>query len=518
MKFERASGILLHPTSLPGRYGIGDIGPEAMRWVDFLAEAGCKIWQILPLGPTGYGDSPYQCFSAFAGNPYLISPDQLLEEGLLSPADLGELPQFPADRVDFGAVIPWKLRLLDRAYSRFIELDQTSEMRRDYAQFRAEQASWLDDFAHFMALKEYYGGRPWSQWEPELRDRQPQAMQRSRQELSEGISRQAFRQFLFFRQWDRLRRHAREKGVLIIGDIPIFVAHDSADVWAHPELFYLDEKGQPKFVAGVPPDYFSPTGQLWGNPLYRWKAHKEQGYRWWLERFRAVLSTVDIVRLDHFRGFAGYWKVPGKAKTAEKGRWVPGPGKHFLKALQQELGELPIIAEDLGVITPDVVELRDSFNLPGMKILQFAFAGGPSDPFLPHNYPRHCVVYTGTHDNDTVRGWYERVPEEEKSFYRRYLSRDGSDVSWDLIRAVWASVAVYAIAPLQDFLSLGNEARMNYPGRPSGNWSWRMPAGCLTPELQGRIHEINYLYSRLSGLGSVRPEAEIPENYFKLRK
>ena len=517
MRFERASGILLHPTSLPGKYGIGDIGPEAYHWVDFLVQSGCKIWQILPLGPTGYGDSPYQCFSAIAGNPYLISPDLLLEEGLLSPDDLQNMPDFPTHRVDFGVLIPWKLGLLDRAYAHFNQLGSSSPLRREYAKFRAE-SSWLDDFALFMALKEYYGGKPWSQWEPPLRDRQPQAMKKVGKDLGEAISRQAFLQFLFFRQWNQLRQYIKEKGLLVIGDIPIFVAHDSADVWANPDLFYMDDKGQPKFVAGVPPDYFSPTGQLWGNPLYRWKVHRQRGYTWWIERFQAVLSMVDIVRLDHFRGFAGYWQVRGKATTAEKGRWAPGPGKNFLKALQQALGELPIIAEDLGVITPDVVDLRDSFGLPGMKILQFAFAGGPTDPFLPHQYPRHCVVYTGTHDNDTVRGWYERVSEEEKSFYRRYLSRDGSNVSWDLIRAVWASVAVYAIAPLQDFLALGNEARMNYPGRPSGNWTWRMPAGCLTQDLQGRIHEINYLYSRLLDQETVRPESDTPEDYFKLGK
>jgi 4-alpha-glucanotransferase len=515
MKFERASGVILHPSSLPGPYGIGDLGDQAYQWIDFLSRAGCQIWQILPLSPTGYGDSPYQCFSAFAGNPYLISPESLLSQGLLDSSDLDNLPAFPSERVDYGTMIPWKLDLLDRAYHRFHEISPT-ELQRKYNQFLQEQSNWLDDFTLFMALKEYYGGAPWTSWDAKLRDRQPQALQDAQQTLSEAIQKQAFRQFVFFQQWTTLHDYARENKVLIIGDIPIFVAHDSADVWSHPELFALDSAGKPEFAAGVPPDYFSPTGQLWGNPLYHWDVHKASGYQWWIERFRSVLSMVDIVRLDHFRGFAGYWEVPGDAKTAEKGRWVPGPGADFLATLEQALGELPIIAEDLGVITPDVVKLRDSFKLPGMKILQFAFAGGPTDPFLPHNFPNNCVVYTGTHDNDTVLGWYQRVEEEEKAFYRRYLNRDGSDVSWDLIRACWASVAVLSIAPMQDFLCLGNEARMNYPGNPSGNWTWRMSSGALSQDIENGIKELNYLYSRLPVLDEEEVETEIPEDYFSL--
>ncbi len=365
-------------------------------------------------------------------------------------------------------------------------------------EFQATHSAWLDDFALFMALKEAHGGAPWHTWEKPLRERQPEALVNARKQLAIAIQRQIYRQFLFFRQWSKLRNLAHEKNIQIIGDIPIFVAHDSADVWANPHLFHLDATGMPTFVAGVPPDYFSPTGQLWGNPLYRWDVHAASGYTWWLERIKATLDMVDIIRIDHFRGFAGYWEVPGKAKTAEIGRWVPGPGKDFFRSIRQSLGDLPIIAEDLGVITPDVVEMRDTFDLPGMRIFQFAFDSNPEDPFLPHNYSANCVVYTGTHDNDTVRGWYERVPEKDKAFYRRYMDRDGSTVNWDMIRGVWSSVAVFGLAPMQDFLNLGNEARMNYPGKPSGNWMWRMSNDAQTPELQANIKELNYLYSRMN--------------------
>jgi 4-alpha-glucanotransferase len=467
----------------------------AYRWLNFLAESGCSKWQILPLGPTGYGDSPYQCFSAFAGNPYLISPEALINEGLLYPEDVSDLPSFPGEHVDFGALIPWKLTLLDRAHQRFEER-ASDALRTDLAAFRHSETAWLEDFSLFMAIKEEHGGGPWVTWSPELRDREPRALDEARRRLELAIQRQVFRQYVFFRQWGSLRAEANRLGIQIIGDIPIFVAHDSADVWAHPELFYLDPDGRPNSVAGVPPDYFSPTGQLWGNPLYRWGVHKQNGYAWWVERFRAVLKQVDIVRLDHFRGFAGYWKVSGKAKTAVKGRWVRGPGRDFLQAVRNALGSLPIIAEDLGVITPDVVKLRDGFGLPGMKILQFAFEGSPQDPFLPHNYPQNCVVYTGTHDNDTALGWYERVNEEARMFYHRYLDRDGSQVAWDMIRACWASVAVYALAPMQDFLDLDNSGRMNYPGNPSGNWTWRMTESAMNDDLAHRIKELNYLYSR----------------------
>ena len=497
MKFNRSSGILLHPTSLPGPYGIGDIGSRAHRWVEFLSGAGCGLWQVLPIGPTGYGDSPYQCFSSFAGNPLLISPDALLKDDLLHPDDLYDHPCFPENRVEFGEVIPWKAGVLDRSFIRY-QHTQSLQLNTEMEEFQVQNTGWLDDFALFMALKEAHGGAPWHTWEKPLRERQPEALSKVRKQHAVDIQRQIYRQFLFYRQWAKLKRLAHEKNIQIIGDIPIFVAHDSADVWSNPHLFHLDATGMPTFVAGVPPDYFAPTGQLWGNPLYRWDVHAATGYKWWLERIKATLDMVDIIRIDHFRGFAGYWEVPGNAKTAEIGRWVPGPGKDFFRSIRQSLGDLPIIAEDLGVITPDVVELRDKFDLPGMRIFQFAFDSDPEDPFLPHNYPENCVVYTGTHDNDTVRGWYERVPEKDKAFYRRYLDRDGSIVSWDMIRGVWSSVAVFGLAPMQDFLNLGNEARMNYPGNPSGNWMWRMSTNAQTPELQAKIKELNYLYSRMN--------------------
>jgi 4-alpha-glucanotransferase len=497
MRFKRSSGILLHPTSLPGPYGIGDIGPRAHRWIEFLAGAGCGLWQVLPIGPTGYADSPYQCFSSFAGNPLLISVDALLKDDLLHPDDLFDHPCFPDERVDYGQVIPWKTGVLDRSFIRYQHI-YSNQLSDEVTEFRSKHSSWLDDYALFMALKEAHGGAPWPTWEKPLRERQAKALAAARKQYDVAIQRQIYRQFLFFRQWSKLRQHAHEKNIQIIGDIPIFVAHDSADVWTNPQLFYLEEDGMPTFMAGVPPDYFSPTGQLWGNPLYRWDVHASNGYAWWLERIKATLDLVDIIRIDHFRGFAGYWEIPGKAKTAVKGRWVAGPGKDLFYKIRDGLGDLPVIAEDLGVITPDVIDLRDSFGLPGMRIFQFAFGGDPSDPFLPHNYINNCVVYTGTHDNDTARGWYERVPEKEKACYRQYLDRDGKNVSWDMIRGVWSSVAVFGLAPMQDFLNLGNEARMNYPGNPSGNWMWRMTNKDQSPDLQLKIKELNYLYSRLN--------------------
>jgi len=494
MKFERASGILLHPTSLPGPYGIGDLGPQAYRWVEFLAGAGCKLWQVLPLGPTGYGDSPYQSFSAFAGNPYLVSPEFLLERGLLHQDDLMDMPQWDAGCIDFGALFQWKPALLNKAYDRFAH-SASEDVRNDFRSFCEAHAAWLDDFALFMALKDAHDGRPWTEWNELLRKRDTQALADARQKYSLQIIHHSFRQWLFFRQWESLRNFAHSKGIKIIGDAPIFVAMDSSDVWAHPDLFFLDESGKPTVVAGVPPDYFSRTGQLWGNPLYRWDVHKYTGYKWWISRFKAIFELVDVVRLDHFRGFAGYWEVPGNASTAEHGRWVPGPGADFFHTVRNALGDLPIIAEDLGEITPDVVELRDSFNLPGMKIYQFGFSG-PDNPFLPHHYTENCVVYTGTHDNDTMRGWYETAPEHERHFALRYMGVDGQNFVADSIRAIWASVAGFALAPLQDFLNQDMRARMNFPGKLGGNWVWRMSHDALREDLQNRIRELNYLYQR----------------------
>lgn len=490
MKFPRSSGILMHPTSFPGRYGIGDLGREAYRFLDFLAETKTKLWQILPLGPTGYGDSPYQSFSAFAGNPYLISPDLLLDENLLHANDLAEVPNFPTDDVDFGWVIGWKLNLLERAFIRFKREPKLASVREDYARFCTDSANWLDDYALFMAIKEANGGGAWTGWSEALKDRDAATLAKASEDYKEAIERFKFYQFVFFKQWGDLRAYAKGKDIQVIGDIPIFVSMDSADVWANPELFYLDNQKLPTVVAGVPPDYFSPTGQLWGNPLYKWSVHKETGYAWWIERFKAMLDVVDIVRLDHFRGFAGYWEIPAGNLTAEEGRWVPGPGADFLAAIERGLGDLPIIAEDLGEITPDVFELRDDFNLPGMKIAQFGFSD-EENPFLPKNYPENCVAYTGTHDNDTVRGWYESAPEDYRDFARRYLGVDGSDISWDLIRAVWNSTADMTLAQMQDVLDLGPATRMNYPGRLGGNWTWRMKADALTDELKEKLCALN---------------------------
>lgn len=496
MPFERASGILLHPTSLPGRYGIGDLGAEAHRWVDFLASAGQKLWQILPLGPTGFGDSPYQCFSAFAGNPYLISPDELASMGLLAKADLDDVPNFPADKVDFGPVIEWKLALLAKAYDRFRGAAGVPH-RAEFDAFCAGQSAWLDDFALFMALKDSNGGAVWSTWEADVVSRKPEALSAARRQLAGAVESGQFQQWLFFRQWREVKDHANRAGIKIIGDIPIFVAYDSADVWANPDLFYLDANGKSMVVAGVPPDYFSRTGQLWGNPLYRWETHQETKYAWWARRVRATLDTVDIVRVDHFRGFEAYWEIPAGMPTAEVGQWVKGPGADFFNALRLALGDLPIIAEDLGVVTPEMEALRDAFNLPGMKVLQFAFSTDANEPFLPHNFPRNCVVYSGTHDNDTTRGWYEySSTEHERDFARRYLARDGSDIAWDLIRLAFSSVADMAVTPLQDALNLGTEARMNLPGRAAGNWGWRCQDWQLHDGVASRLRELSLLYRR----------------------
>ncbi len=501
MTFKRSSGILLHPSSLPGPYGIGDLGPQAFRFVDWLASTGCKLWQVLPLGPTGYGDSPYQCFSAFAGNPYLLSPDELFADGLVAQSDLDEMKDLPASRVNFGLLIPKKLDLLQKAFSSFHSAPE--HLREAFDYFCAENAAWLDDFALFMALKEANGGGAWNGWPEAQRSRKKTALVKARKELGESIQRYSFYQFLFFRQWNRIRAYARERGIQIIGDIPIFVAYDSADVWSHPELFFLDKEGNPTVVAGVPPDTFSATGQLWGNPLYNWEAHKQENYAWWLTRVRGSLQLMDILRFDHFRGFAGYYEIPADHKTAENGRWVTGPGKDLFRAVDKYLGDglithgtgLPIIAEDLGLVTPDVIELLNAFELPGMKVLQFGFSG-PDNPFLPHNYIPNCVAYTGTHDNDTAGGWYATAPHHEREFAQRYLGVDGHDFAWDLIRSVWKSVAVFAITPMQDVLGLGGEARMNFPSKLGGNWEWRMSDQDFRDDMAAGLQDLNWLTNR----------------------
>ncbi len=494
MRFPRASGILLHPTSLPGRYGIGDLGDEAYRFVDFLAGAKQRLWQVLPLGPTGYGDSPYQCFSAFAGNPLLIHFDQLVAEGLLTADDVRDTPRFPAERVAYGEVIPYKLNLLHRAARRF-QAGGDEPLAATFDVFCRDNAGWLDDFALFMALKDAHGGGVWNTWPTDIAARRPEAIRHWNEKLATLVFTHKFLQFLFFRQWTAVKRYANDRDIRIIGDIPIFVAYDSADVWSHLDLFFLDEHGQPTVVAGVPPDMFTETGQLWGNPLYRWEVLARQDYAWWIERFRAAFAQVDIVRLDHFIGFTRYWEVPAGEPTAMNGRWVPGPGAALFHAVERALGKLPIIAEDLGVVTPAVEALRDQFEFPGMKTAQFAFTG-PDNLFLPHNYTPNCVVYTGTHDNDTSLGWFKSAPSEERSFAQRYLARSGEDFAWDLIRTAMSSVADTVVIPLQDVLDLGSEARMNFPGRPSGNWSWRFTPAMLAEAHRDRLREMVEVYGR----------------------
>lgn len=497
MKLQRSSGILLHPTSLPSPDGIGDLGPEAYRWIDFLQASGTQMWQILPLGPTGYGDSPYQCFSAFAGNPFLVSPILLLESGLLKPSNLRQRPEFPETSVDFGPVIQWKNHLLDLAYENYLQL-QPTEMTAQFKHFEMENFQWLDDFSLFMAIKESHGGRPWSEWPKPLKFREAAALEQVRRDLATVIEKVKFSQYLFNQQWQNLKNYAHQKDIRIIGDMPFVIAFDSADTWANPELFLMDESLTPSMMAGVPPDYFSATGQLWGNPLYNWQVHVDQRYDWWARRLGAVLSMVDLVRLDHFRGFAAAWHVPYGSENAINGTWIKSPGFDLFGELKSRFSDLPIIAEDLGVITPDVEELRDGFCFPGMKILQFAFSGDPEDNFLPHHYPVNCFAYTGSHDNDTAQGWFDHATPGEKQFCLDYLGADPGEVPHRMIREVWRSAACFAVAPMQDFLRLGSEARMNLPGNASGNWSWRMSKQALSDALKDQIYQFNYLYSRLS--------------------
>ena len=507
MDFPRASGILLHPTCLPGDFGIGDLGPEAYSFVNFLADAGQSYWQILPLGPTGFGDSPYQCFSAFAGNPLLISPDLLVQDGFLSPEQVSDHPEFLSGSVEFGAVYEWKSKLLAQAF----EGSQTGStyMSGAFETFVQENNWWLADYALYKAIKASHGQRPWYEWPSPLKFRDPGSLSLASEELSNQILAEKFYQFIFYRQWNLLKEYANKHGIRIIGDIPIFIALDSSDVWCNQNQFKLNPDGTPRFVAGVPPDYFSTTGQLWGNPIYDWDAMRKDNFHWWIARVAFTLRTVDIIRVDHFRGFAAAWEVPGGDKTAENGSWVNVPGKELFATLAQHLGELPVIAEDLGVITPDVQELRDSYGFPGMKILQFAFGGNAQNQDLPHNHIRNCVAYTGTHDNDTTIGWWRSQAgsgstrdaagiSHEHEYALRYLNSDGTDIHWDLIRMAWASVSHTAIAPLQDLLGIGSEGRMNLPSSISGNWSWRFENGSLAPEVGDRIRELTETYGRCS--------------------
>jgi 4-alpha-glucanotransferase len=495
MVFPRASGILLHPTSFPGRFGIGDLGDAAFAFVDFLAAARQQLWQIMPLGPTGYGDSPYQALSAFAGNPLVISLERLAAQHYLADWDLATAPAFPEQTVDYGAVVDFKGRMLRLSYDNF-EANVTAETRARLDAFIAANCDWLADYALFAALKEHHGGASWDTWAPDIATRQPAALAYWRETLAGSIRYHQYLQFQFFEQWGALKQYANEHGIRIIGDIPIFVAYDSADAWAHPDLFYFDAAGRPTVVAGVPPDYFSPTGQLWGNPVYRWDVMARQHYAWWIARVRNALQWIDIVRLDHFRGFQAGWVVPAGESTAENGKWVKGPGAALFRALEAALGTLPIIAEDLGLITPAVEALRDALGLPGMKVLQFAFSGEPGNLYLPHNHVRHCVVYTGTHDNDTTRGWFEHAGPAVRRNVQLYLARHGDDIAWDFIRVALMSVADTAIFPLQDVLNLGSEARMNAPGQPSGNWGWRYAAWMLDDHFRDRLRGLTELYDR----------------------
>ena len=475
---HRAAGVLLHPTSLPGRYGIGDLGDELIAFLDWAASAGMRLWQVLPLNPPGYGNSPYGCVSSFAGNPLLIS----------LPAT-NDAPAFNDDHVEFDRVAAFKHELLREAWKRF---DDHAALDA----FADEQREWLDDYALFMTLKERAGGAPWWDWDRKLVRREPTALKRAREKHADDIRFWQFVQFVFFRQWAAVREAAHARGIRIIGDVPIYVACDSADVWGHRELFAIDEGGRPTFVAGVPPDYFSETGQRWGNPLYRWDAMREDGFRWWIARVRTNLRFADLLRLDHFRGFVAYWEIPASEPTAVHGQWKPGPGIALFDAMRDALGKLPLIAEDLGFITPDVHELRRQIGLPGMRILQFGFSQNDS-PHLPHRYEPHTVVYTGTHDNDTARGWFASASAEEREAASAYLGCDGDSVASRLIRAAYTSVAETAIVPVQDVLDLGSEARMNRPGAGDGNWTWRLRSGALTQEHAERLRRLAEISGRL---------------------
>ncbi|HWC65520.1 MAG TPA: 4-alpha-glucanotransferase [Thermoanaerobaculia bacterium] len=490
---ERRAGILLHPTSLPGRFGLGDIGPEAERFLEWLRDAGASLWQVLPLGPCGYGGSPYGCASAFAGNRYLVSPDGLAREGWLGEEDL----EPDGDLRDAVEAVRCRDRVLERAWERFGNAAET-EKHAAFDAFRADpaQAAWLDDWTLFTALKDEASGAPWTDWPESLRRRDPRALDAARQRLRQAIEREAFVQFLFFRQWAALRQRAAAAGVAIFGDMPIYVAGDGADVWAHRELFDLDEDGNAVAVSGVPPDYFSATGQRWGSPLYRWDACRAEGFAWWIERLRANLRLADLVRIDHFRGFAGFWAIPASEPTAVVGEWRPGPGRELFDATRAAIGALPFVAEDLGVITADVVALRDALGLPGMKVLQFGF-GSDDSPHLPHRHVANAVVYTGTHDNDTARGWWEHASAAERSRARDYSGSDGRDFPWDLARLALASVAETAVVPMQDVLGLGSDARLNTPGKAEGNWGWQMAENAASPVLAARFRRLAALTGRI---------------------
>ena len=495
---KRGSGILLHITSLPNSFGIGDFGPEAYRSVDFLAQAKQSFWQILPLNPIdpAFGSSPYHSISAFAFSPLFISPELMVKEGLLLDSDLEPLPHFFQGRVDYPAVISYKKKLFHRAFERF----QTKKKEEEYAQFCAENAYWIDDFALFVALKNHLQGKIWSDWPHEIRDRNPEAIHTVKKKLYSVMEREKFLQYLFIQQWSALREYCHQKGIRIIGDMPIYVDYDSVDCWTHPNLFKLDREKHPYAVAGVPPDYFSATGQLWGNPLYRWDVLRQRGYDWWIQRMERNLKTFDLVRIDHFRGFVGYWEVPAAEDSALNGRWIEAPAYDFFHHLKEKYPDLPFIAEDLGTITPDVRKVMEHFGFPGMKVLLFAFGEeNPMHPYLPHTYEKNCVVYTGTHDNNTARGWFDKEARpDEKRRLSQYLGHEVSeqDIHWELIKMAMISVANTVIIPMQDVLGLGPEARMNRPATTTGNWQWRLLPEQSSASLAEKLGNVTGVYGR----------------------
>ncbi len=497
---DRASGVLLHPTALPGPYGIGTLGTQAFSFIRWLKDAGNSYWQICPLTPTGYGDSPYQGFSAFAGNQNLIDLEELIDAGFLKESDLTSLKDLPESYVDFGNLIPEKTKILHKAWKNYSSDKHPEYFDGEFREFQEDSAFWLDDFCLFMVIKSLNNGKPWNEWVSPLRFRETEALNKIRIESSDEIAYQSFVQYLFHRQWVNLKKQANLNGIRIIGDLPIFVAYDSSDCWANPDLFQLDENLKPIHIAGVPPDYFSSTGQLWGNPLYNWDKMEENGFTWWISILRNKLEQYDALRIDHFRGFSAYWSVPYGEQTAVNGEWIPVPGKRLFKRVREVLGELPIIAEDLGVITDDVVELINEFGLPGMKVLQFAFDSSEDNDYLPHNYDKNCLVYTGTHDNDTTAGWYVSAEKHDRIYALSYMNlppdADEKELTSAMIRTAYASVSSLAIIPMQDILELGSEARFNTPGTLGGNWCWRIKENALTPEKASKLRELSDIYGR----------------------
>ncbi|MEK6565442.1 MAG: 4-alpha-glucanotransferase [Bacteroidota bacterium] len=489
MKFKRSSGILLHPTSLPGPHGCGDFGQDAFRFVDWLVEAKQSLWQMLPLGPTGMGNSPYMSPSAFAGSPLFVDLHEIVERGWLDKKDIESPPAFHPHKVDYAAASSFRMPRLKKAAQNFCNHGLTAD-KTEYERFCESHSSWLSDFALFMALYDEHAGALWCNWDSDIVKRDRTAVKKVETDLREQIQFHKFVQWCFFRQWMSLKSYANGKGVRIIGDIPIFVAHNSVDVWSSPDMFFLDEHGYPTVVAGVPPDYFSPTGQRWGNPLYRWDVMQQSGYQWWKERLRHSFSLFDIVRIDHFRGFLAYWEVSANERTAERGQWVKSPGEDLFEKVFDSFGSLPIVVEDLGIITPDVTALREKLELPGMKVLQFAFDDGLNHPNLPHNHGTRCMVYTGTHDNDTTVGWFRRIDSKMKKFVLEYAKSDGTSIQWDMIRLASESKADTSIFPIQDVLGLGNEARMNYPGTSTGNWEWRFTWDFFIEEHSAKLHSL----------------------------